>query len=312
MLNAFYKILYVMTADLRTPFWGPYINVSQDDVKLVEDFLISGDTTAVNRGFFAEGDGFVPSMANTSAETATFLSNFLGVELRAPSYLAESGNTDSSPDLQSTDELDPDGRPDRYGLQDACTIKLAVLDRTSGLAAETADASYYEDFGSGSPYVAGVLKHFTHVNPWLSLVDGFSPARLGTPNLVNTVGRNYYFQAVYEHVFAPIATIACLSDVAVGDAVARDYLRIANNGSAFRMPELRFGLRAGDRVKVQLFDVAGRHVRTLADRRFAAGDHVLAWDGADDRGARVARGVYFVRVERASGEEVARKIVLLH
>jgi len=41
--------------------------------------------------------------------------------------------------------------------------------------------------------------------------------------------------------------------------------------------------------------VAGRKVRTLADRIVPAGELALVWDGTDDAGAALARGVYFVR-----------------
>jgi flagellar hook assembly protein FlgD len=46
--------------------------------------------------------------------------------------------------------------------------------------------------------------------------------------------------------------------------------------------------------------VTGRLVRTLADRSFAAGEYDLSWDGSDDSGSQVARGVYFARVEYAA------------
>jgi flagellar hook assembly protein FlgD len=57
------------------------------------------------------------------------------------------------------------------------------------------------------------------------------------------------------------------------------------------------------RVQVNIYDVAGRKVRGLADRVFPAGEHTLQWDGTDDAGAKVARGVYFVRssVQKDSG-----------
>jgi hypothetical protein len=60
-------------------------------------------------------------------------------------------------------------------------------------------------------------------------------------------------------------------------------------------------------------DVAGRLVRTLADRSFAPGEYAVTWDGADDGGRQVARGVYFARIEfsgRETGALSTRVIVL--
>ena len=48
-------------------------------------------------------------------------------------------------------------------------------------------------------------------------------------------------------------------------------------------------------VSVVVHDVKGRAVRTLKRAREASGEYRIEWDGADDRGVRVAPGVYHVR-----------------
>ena len=60
---------------------------------------------------------------------------------------------------------------------------------------------------------------------------------------------------------------------------------------------------------MNIYDVAGRKVRNLADRVFPAGEHTLEWDGTDDAGGRVARGVYFVR---SSVQKDAGRIIVLN
>jgi hypothetical protein len=56
--------------------------------------------------------------------------------------------------------------------------------------------------------------------------------------------------------------------------------------------------------------VAGRRVRVLVDERRAAGSWSVQWNGDDDRGQRVASGVYFYRMR--AGEFVdTKKMVLL-
>ncbi len=75
---------------------------------------------------------------------------------------------------------------------------------------------------------------------------------------------------------------------------------------------VEIGLVAADRVQVKLYDVSGRVVRTLADRRFEAGTHRLVWDGRDDDGRALATGVYFARVRFASrGFESVKHVILL-
>jgi len=67
--------------------------------------------------------------------------------------------------------------------------------------------------------------------------------------------------------------------------------------------ELSFALAAAGRVRVDVYDLRGRHVRSLLDASRRAGVHRLGWNGQDDQGASVASGVYFVRLQTASRTE---------
>jgi hypothetical protein len=49
-------------------------------------------------------------------------------------------------------------------------------------------------------------------------------------------------------------------------------------------------------ARVDVFDVGGRRVRTLAADRLGVGAHTIDWDGRDGRGTRVAPGVYVVQL----------------
>ncbi|HMB71533.1 MAG TPA: FlgD immunoglobulin-like domain containing protein, partial [bacterium] len=74
--------------------------------------------------------------------------------------------------------------------------------------------------------------------------------------------------------------------------------------------EVRFSLERAHDVRVDVIDVTGRRVSTLADARFASGRHELAWNGTDERGRTVAAGVYWVRVS-GGGVAEARSVTLL-
>jgi flagellar hook assembly protein FlgD len=72
---------------------------------------------------------------------------------------------------------------------------------------------------------------------------------------------------------------------------------------------VRFSIAKPGRVQIGIYDVTGRKIRSLADRVFPAGEQVLRWDGTDDAGAKVARGVYFVR---SSTQPNAGRIIVLN
>ena len=71
-----------------------------------------------------------------------------------------------------------------------------------------------------------------------------------------------------------------------------------------------FGLPRAGHARLEVYDVAGRRVRTLVDGQVDAGWLAVRWDGRSDRGERVASGVYFCRLE-AGGSSVSRKVVVL-
>ncbi|MBI5709776.1 MAG: hypothetical protein HZC42_05625 [Candidatus Eisenbacteria bacterium] len=73
---------------------------------------------------------------------------------------------------------------------------------------------------------------------------------------------------------------------------------------------LEFSLPRPGAVRLAVCDVAGRTLRVLLDRPLAAGAATLRWDGTDDRGRRLAPGVFFVRLV-ALGEVRVRTLVLL-
>jgi hypothetical protein len=63
-------------------------------------------------------------------------------------------------------------------------------------------------------------------------------------------------------------------------------------------------------VKLVVYDVAGREVRALLNRRLPADRYEVMWDGKNNRGASVASGIYFYRID-AGRHTASRKMVLL-
>jgi hypothetical protein len=74
---------------------------------------------------------------------------------------------------------------------------------------------------------------------------------------------------------------------------------------------IRFELtRDASDLVLDVFDVAGAHVTTLARGPHARGAYSVRWNGTDAAGTRVGSGVYLYRLS-AAGETRTRKMVLL-
>ena len=64
------------------------------------------------------------------------------------------------------------------------------------------------------------------------------------------------------------------------------------------------------RVRLEVYDLAGRLVRTLVQGEEPPGRRRAIWDGRDDAGRLVASGVYYYRLE-AREMVLTRKVVLI-
>ena len=73
---------------------------------------------------------------------------------------------------------------------------------------------------------------------------------------------------------------------------------------------LRYELSAGGRVRLEILDAQGRALRMLLDEALPAGQGFALWDGRNNRGARVASGVYFARL-RLDDRDLGRQKLLL-
>lgn len=74
--------------------------------------------------------------------------------------------------------------------------------------------------------------------------------------------------------------------------------------------KISFVLPAAGEARLCVYDVNGRLIRTLASGWMEAGERTVTWDGDDDRGGRVASGLYFCRLS-AGDRTVVQKMTLL-
>ena len=64
------------------------------------------------------------------------------------------------------------------------------------------------------------------------------------------------------------------------------------------------------RDALRLYDLGGRKLRTLVDGAQMPGIYRIAFDGADERGHRLAPGLYFVRVSVGASQQTKRLVIM--
>ncbi len=96
------------------------------------------------------------------------------------------------------------------------------------------------------------------------------------------------------------ATVTGTGAIGVGDPpLVQVTILGANHPNPFRAGGTRiaFSLAHDAHVRLSVFDVQGRRIRTLADGNLPRGEYDLGWNGRTDDGREVTPGVYFYRLE---------------
>jgi hypothetical protein len=87
--------------------------------------------------------------------------------------------------------------------------------------------------------------------------------------------------------------------------LAQNYPNPFNGNTA-----ISFGLPQASDVNLNIFNITGQKVATLADGHFEAGRYNIIWNGIDNNGKVVSSGVYFYRLQ-AGSEVKSNKMTML-
>jgi hypothetical protein len=73
---------------------------------------------------------------------------------------------------------------------------------------------------------------------------------------------------------------------------------------------IQYSISSDRQVKLKVYDVLGRTVKTLVDEFKSRNHYRILWDGTNDSGEAVASGIYFYQIQ-AGSYNATRKMVLL-
>ena len=70
-----------------------------------------------------------------------------------------------------------------------------------------------------------------------------------------------------------------------------------------------YQLLSNSNVRIKIYNLSGKEVRTLVNENQKAGKHSVVWDGKDDSGERVSSGVYFYQLKAVNEISQIKKLL---
>ena len=71
---------------------------------------------------------------------------------------------------------------------------------------------------------------------------------------------------------------------------------------------INFNLPEPAEIKLTIFDVTGKEVKTILNSHLSAGSHSVRWDGTDNYWRPVASGLYFIRLQTGQSSKTIKAI----
>jgi len=148
-------------------------------------------------------------------------------------------------------------------------------------------------------------------NPLLVSIDNTTTLTyLDTPELGS---HDYYVTAMFGTSESTASNTVSLTLTANHDATQTSYTTAleGNYPNPFN-PEttIRFSLAKTQYASLSIYNYAGQKVRTITSGNLAAGDHIITWNGTNDRGNTVASGFYLYKLETRD-KTIIKKMVML-
>ncbi len=149
------------------------------------------------------------------------------------------------------------------------------------------------------------------------VVEGFQPLRIGKAASPDTGTYPPFFNGNFDNIKIynyPAAQLPLENFTGISverPKVAYTYDLKQNFPNPFNpTTEIHYTIPKTEKVKIVVYDLLGRQVKTLVNATVTPGKHVTFWNGRDELGRQAASGVYFYKLETKSFSNVKKMMLL--
>lgn len=127
--------------------------------------------------------------------------------------------------------------------------------------------------------------------------------------------------SVRIHVFARFQGIVYFDDLSVTPAAPTSVERTGTLAKSYSLEQnypnpfnpnttIRYSIPENSTVRLRIFDMLGREIKTLVNTEQAKGEYKATWNGQNNFGQKVSSGTYLLRIEAGDFHQV-RKMILM-
>lgn len=112
----------------------------------------------------------------------------------------------------------------------------------------------------------------------------------------------------FTQIYKPDSTTSVKSNEILFPASSELY---QNYPSPFNpITNVKFSISSSTNTTIKIFNVLGKEIKTLLDEYLPAGEHIVQWEGKDDKGNILPGGVYFIQMIAGGYQKTIKTIFL--
>ena len=138
-----------------------------------------------------------------------------------------------------------------------------------------------------------------------------SDAPIESLRFIGTLRGTFYLDDIYLVAALPSGGITAVREEGDQTSAPREFALDPNYPNPFNSSTtLRYHIEEPGRVRLEVFDIQGQKVKTLAAGGVGPGVYQVEWDGMDASGMPVATGVYLARLQQGTASLVHKMLLL--
>lgn len=152
------------------------------------------------------------------------------------------------------------------------------------------------DNEAGSNFGFG-LNHFENIDD--------SQSEFTIHSEFGSINPNYYIGWDFDNSTPILTALGDVAEIITSNELMGNYPNPFNPAT-----KIRFNLFRQADVKLVIYDIAGKEVRTLLNGPQSSGGHLVLWNATDNRGNKVGTGVYFYRLEVGDYSKTMKMVLM--